>query len=232
MLPFVIRPDGTSVYPEDLDEEAWNRLKEMYSVGDFTAPCCGAPAIPKTSGNFLQFFAHYADGCATSPESQWHVTTKDIIIRTLDALGVKALLERPVSGASGNLKSDVYFEMDTRKIAIEVQHSYQSLQMYLKRQSKYVSCEIENYWLLYKPRFKTVTISIAKHQIRSVHGGRIPKDRVVGSTRDLPISLFDTEDHSNRIRGPGGVNASMEDWLKSILRGSFQFKDNLWRILD
>jgi competence protein CoiA len=227
-LPFVIRPDGTCIYAERFDETAWTTLKETYTIGSLTAPCCGAPAIPKTSPNFVQFFAHYANECATSPESVWHLSTKDLILRSLSNLGVCALLERPVSGIKGALKSDVYFEVGGRKLAIEVQHSYQTYARYLIRQEKYRACGIENYWLVYPPRFRAITLSIARLQIKRDYGGVFPRDRSVGSIPDLPIAIFDTETPPGRVWCPGGLTITLERWLQSLISDTFQYVDDLW----
>jgi hypothetical protein len=180
----------------------------------------------------LQFFAHHSDECATSPESLWHLTAKNLIVRELDNMGVHALLERPVKGVSGALKSDIYFETNGRNVAIEIQHSYQTYAEYLRRQEKYASCGIDNYCLLFQPRYKTITISIAKHQIRDKYGGQFPKDRPVGSVPELPLSVFDTANDLYRVRGPGGLNVPLASWLASLIRGSFRYKDDLWRIVD
>ena len=49
---------GEKIVAAALEEEVWDLLKASYAVGDFTMPCCPSAAIPKTSMNGLQFFAH------------------------------------------------------------------------------------------------------------------------------------------------------------------------------
>jgi competence protein CoiA len=137
MLTFAVTVDGKPIFPESFSDSDWQSLKESYRVGDFITPCCRTPAIPKTSINFVRFFSHYSDGCASSPESLWHLSSKDHIARELASMGISAVLERPAGGAAAKLKSNVYFEANQRRIAVEVQHSYQHLSDYIKRQEKY-----------------------------------------------------------------------------------------------
>lgn len=230
MIPYAIAADGTWIRPETLDRANWERLKASYSIGDLTLPCCPSPAIPKTSMNGVQFFAHHTDECVTSPESVWHLATKDRVVAELEGMGIRALLERPVRGTAGNLRSDVYFEIGERKIAIEVQHSYQSLSEYRKRQSKYVACQIENYWLLYLPRFLTTVKAVAQHRIRTEFNGKFPDGVHIGYLPDLPISFYEPQIEGGVVRGAGGFKVAIATWLQSIAARTFRYVDGDWRI--
>jgi competence protein CoiA len=231
MLTFAVTVDGKPIFPESFSDSDWQTLKDSYRVGDFLTPCCRTPAIPKTSINFVRFFAHYSDECATSPESLWHLASKDRIVRELASLGISAALERPADGAAGKLKSDVYFEAGQSQIAVEVQHSYQHLSDYLKRQEKYSAHGIDNYWLLYRPRYMTVLKSIARHRLRDEYGGKVPPDgKIPSCLPDLPLALFEPETDGGVVIGAGGLRVSIAVWLRSLIGRTFVCKDGAWRI--
>ncbi len=156
MSSLAIHKDGSAVLAESYSEKEWQSLKENYAVGDFTMPCCKAPAIPKTSQNYLQFFAHHSDECGSSPESQWHLATKEAVFKELTKLNLKAEIEKTGGHKGAAWEADVFFQHEGRKIAIEVQHSYQHLRDYLARQSRYAESGVEAYWLIYLPRYKTL----------------------------------------------------------------------------
>lgn len=231
MLRYAIREDGAPIFPEEIIESEWERLKETYQVGDFLTPCCGAPAVPKTSMYMTRFFAHYSDECTTSPESVWHLSSKETIARVLGELGFRAYLERPISGVGGKVKSDVYFEVGSRRVAIEVQHSYQHLREYIKRQSKYAAHGIENYWVLYRPRYMTVTKSIWQHRVHHEYAGKVPSNRqVYPALRELPIVFFEPEEGGGVVRAAGFISASIRDWLTSVASQRFVYNIDRWEI--
>jgi competence protein CoiA len=146
-------------------------------------------------------------------------------------MGISADLERPAECAAGKLKSDVYFEADQRRIAVEVKHSYQHLTEYLKRQERYSAHGIDNYWLLYKPRYLTVVKSIAWHRLRKEYGGKVPPDgRIPSCLRDLPLAFFEPETDGGVVIGAGGLRVAMAGWLRSLIGRSFVCKDGAWRI--
>ena len=64
----------------------------------------------------------------------------------------------------------VYVEVGHRKIAVEIQHSHQTLDEYLRRQKRYRSAEVECYWLLPGNRFITLGRSLYRHAIRKEFG--------------------------------------------------------------
>ena len=231
MLFYAVTNNGTPIFPERFAEVEWETLKETYRVGDFLTPCCGAPAIPKTSMYMTRFFAHHSDECATSPESIWHISSKERIARELGGLGLQAVLEKPIAGSTGNLKSDVYFEVGGRRIAIEVQHSYQNFRDYQKRQSKYVANGVENYWVLYRPRYMTVTKSIWQYRVRHEFAGKVPADgKVYPALPDIPIVFFDPEEAGGVVRAAGFICIPIREWLASVVSGRFAYKSERWEI--
>lgn len=229
-MSFVLSVDGTPIYPDDFNESEWEALKRSHSVGDFLMPCCSSPAIPKTSINGVQFFSHLSDECVTSPESKWHLASKEAIIRGLARLGVDAILEHSFRGNPGKIKSDVYFEWGDRRIAIEVQHSYQTLTEYLQRQEKYRLQGVENYWLLYQPRYMTLIKSVTRLRMKRDFGGKLPPGGFFAVIPELPVAAFDPESEGGRVFGGYPLQASLSEWLSALLGGSFQYIDGAWRI--
>ena len=163
---------GQTIEASHLDSTEWEALKARYTLGDFLTICCESPAIPKTSQNGLPFFAHHSDECSTAPETVWHKTAKTLICFYLKRKGIPAVEEH--ASTDRDWIADVYFETGAKKIAIELQHSYQGLPKYLERQGRYRQAGVESYWLLYPARFKTLNLSVAKWRIRNEFGGRLP----------------------------------------------------------
>lgn len=138
---------GQKIYAGDFNETEWEELRTVSDLGHITMECCGARAVLKTSPGFLQFFAHYSDECATAPETKWHIEVKSLITKELALLGILCVEEKTGTSKDGKKwKADVYFEFNNRKIAIEVQHSYQHLKKYHERQKIYIDSGVECYW--------------------------------------------------------------------------------------
>jgi len=188
------------------------------------------PAIPKTSTNFLQFFAHLSDECASSPESQWHLASKEALIRELFSLGIEAQLEKVGRSTISTWKADVFFVFDGRQIAIEVQHSYQHLRDYLNRQQTYVQSGIDAYWLLYLPRYITLAKSLNKHRIKTEFAGKLPNGAVYPCIPQLPIAYFDPSEEHGMVKGAGFFQSSLVTWLKSIISNEFNYDAGIWTI--
>jgi hypothetical protein len=135
-----------------LTEQEWVALKSTYVVGEYTMPCCSARAVPKTSPNGLQFFAHYSGECATAPETIWHRESKSILTTVLRRMGITCEEEGYDAVAGRKWMADVYFEANGRKIAIEIQRSYQHLDDFLRRQRRYEESGVECYLRIYFSR--------------------------------------------------------------------------------
>lgn len=231
MIPFVISKQGQPIYAEGFDHAGWKALKDAYEVGDLITPCCGAPAVPKTSSNGLAFFAHHVDECTTSPESAWHVSSKDQVVQALARLGIKATLEKRITGISSRATADVYFEHQARRIAVEIQHSYQSLDRYFERQNGYTSAGIESYWLVYAPTFNTLAKSIAKLRIRRDFGGKFPESSFLPFVPELPAVVLTDQGGAPIVSSGSAMQAPLNEWLASVIRNSFRYSDGAWRIV-
>lgn len=215
---------------ENFNEHEWQALKDSYKVGDLLMPCCKTPAIPKTSPNSLQFFAHYSDECASSPESQWHITTKNALVKELFSLGMVPRDEVSGRSATSAWKADIFFVAGGRQIVIEVQHSYQHLRDYLRRQEKYVQSGVDSYWLLYTPRYMTLVQSLAKYRIKTEFGGKFPIGGFLPCISQLPITYFDPSDEHGMVKG-ARFQTSLRDWLESLIRNEFRYDNGTWIIV-
>lgn len=228
MASIAISREGKYVLAESFNEHEWKALKDSHKVGDLLMPCCKTPAIPKTSPNFLQFFSHYSDECASSPESQWHIATKNALVKELFSLGMEPRDEEPGRNATSTWKADIFFVAGERQIVIEVQHSYQHLRDYLRRQERYVQSGVDAYWLLYLPRYITLSNSLAKYRQKTEFAGKFPH----GASQcipQLPIACFNPSDEHGVIKGPE-LQASLRDWLASLIRNEFRYDDGAWVI--
>lgn len=136
-----MHPDALSRDGEPLaghfTELEWEALKAQSQTDPsaFKMPCCQSRAVLKTSMQGLQFFSHYSDECATAPETIWHIEGKDLIFGALKFFGMNPRSEVPGGTGKDRWKADIYFEVGARKIAIELQRSYQHLRDFERRQS-------------------------------------------------------------------------------------------------
>jgi competence protein CoiA len=229
-MPFAQTPDGKPIYPESFSDLEWQAIKSSYQLGDFLLPCCKSPAIPKTSINGVKYFAHYANECSTAPESLWHLDAKDALIKALLQLGASPILEQPINGTRARMKPDVYFLWEGRIIAIEVQHSHQTLKEYLRRQQRYESENVEGYWLLYAQRYLTLSKALGQFRLKRDFGGNYPASGFFPAIPELPIAIFDPEIEGGRITGAGGLRISLAEWLEAVVSRKFSCSNGEWRI--
>lgn len=218
---------GETIEAYRFESAEWESLKASYTLGDFLTTCCDSLAVLKTSQNGFPFFAHHSDECATAPETIWHKTAKALICSYLSRSGITAVEEH--ASPDRTWIADVYFETSGRKIAIELQHSYQSLPKYLERQRRYQAAGLESYWLLYPKRFETLCSSVGKWRIRNEFGGKLPAEGLFACSSELPFLELQTEP-APRVKGAKFFCPSLKEWLTSILKGSFAWDGSVWTI--
>ena len=228
MAEFAYTKSNEPIVASSLSTNDWAALKASYSIGDFTMPCCAAVAIPKTSPNGRNFFAHHFGECTTAPESKWHLDAKQLVAFHLRSAGIECLPEKEGGTSGRNWIADIFFTFDGRQVALELQHSYQSLAQYRERQQRYQNSGVECYWLLYGPRYNTLILSMSKWRIKHEFNGKIPKPGFFGCVSDLPVAFLETEP-SIVVRG-AHLGATLHDWLTSILAKRFQWKDGAWLV--
>ncbi len=215
ILGIAIDSGGKIIDAATYDYDSWQILKSTYEIGDFKMLCCKANAIPKTSNNFVQFFAHQTDECATAPETIWHKTAKKMISDYLYSLALHVIEEK----SGSDWRADVYFELGERKIAIELQRSSQTLDRYFKRQAKYKSDGIEAYWFLYQPCYVQLTKSIKKYRLKFEFGNIIPEGGFFPTLKELPILYFDEKDLL--LKGACHFSHSIPEVLTAIMTQNF-----------
>jgi competence protein CoiA len=225
LLDFARRDDGSVVDASLLSPDAWRDLQVTYRMGELSMPCCSAPAVPKTSPNGLQFFAHAAGTCGSAPETIWHESAKQSVRDAARELGYQATLERP--GRTGNKRwcADVWLDFPGGPVAIELQHSYQHVRTYLQRQECYENAGVRCLWLLMKDRYITLGKATLKKRYLEELGRNWP-DGEGQCLRELPMAVLDLES-TPFVRGVR-LQAPLHDVLKAFVEGSHTWDAGAW----
>ncbi len=131
-----------------LTSEQWLALKGDYRHQDLVMACCSTKAIPKTSKLGTQYFAHAKRGdCSTAPESAEHLYLKDLIC--LAALKAGWQVETEVRGQTPDGDTwiaDVMCTQGKARVVLEVQHSYQQKDEYVRRSEQYRQSGVRCAW--------------------------------------------------------------------------------------
>lgn len=229
MQPDALTRDDQPVWAGQFTEAEWDALKAQ-SQADPTAfkmPCCHARAVLKTSPNGLPFFAHYSDECATAPETIWHIQAKDLLFGTLNYFGVGPRTELSGGTAKDRWKADIYFEFEGRKIAIELQRSYQHLRVFEARQAKYARHNVECYWLVRREVGLTLMNAILKKRWKEdFNRGEIPVGYMANSTPHFFFGVL-TPGADVDVSGPGYA-AKHFDLLVQILTRELHWDGKKW----
>lgn len=117
----------------------------------------GQPAILKRSIRGLQFFAHPPGGSDPNyrPESAAHLQLKADMVLALRHAGYIAVAEGAGSTPDGDAwEADVLVENPSRRVAIEVQLSQQTLADYEFRSRRYRASGIDVVWMVRATHFK------------------------------------------------------------------------------
>ena len=209
----------------------WEALKATSPLGEFVMPCCGAPAVLKTSINGLPFFAHMADECATAPETKWHKAGKTAVLAALAGMGIEGRVEVPGSApGGGDWKADVFFSVPGRTVVIELQRSYQHLRDFMRRQARYSDSGVSCFWLVrfenYVPLAKATSRELLKREFNNVFP---PGGIGAGMLSELPVAVLDTE-AEQQVKFGGLKSATVPAWLDGILRGTYQHRGGSWNL--
>jgi competence protein CoiA len=183
---------GVQIDAELISSTEWSTLKKGSSVGDYLMPCCRTPAIPKTSVRGVQFFAHLNDECDTAPETQWHIEGKSAVLAALESIGLVGASEVPGGVRGDEWQADTLFELEGRKIAIELQRSCQTVDDYIARQERYARHSVECYWLTRRTNLSAVTKVTGRLRMKREWGGKFPPGRSGFSPliTEFPISAL------------------------------------------
>ncbi len=229
MSKVALNRDGLPVLADKMPAVHWNSLKATYSLEDFRMPCCPSPAIPKTSSNGLPFFAHYHDECATAPETKWHREAKALIVANLAVLGLECREEVISERTTAAWRADTYFEVEGRRLVIELQRSYQHLEEFLRRQQRYVDAGVENYWLLRHDNFFSLTRALVKLRLKREFNGKMPRNGLFPCIPELPVAYLETGD-TPAIKGINFLQVPLGDWLTALIERRFRWDNGTWMI--
>ncbi len=125
----------------------------------------------------------------------------------------------------------MHFTHEGRNIAIEVQHSHQTLQDYLTRQTRYELDGVECYWLLYPKRYMTLARAIGKYRLKRDFAGKPPKDGFFPCIPELPVARFELNDVIEFVKGAGFFELSLQDWIRGLVEKKFCYQKGNWVIV-
>ena len=229
MSNVAIDRNGQPVLADKIPPSHWKILKATYSLEDFRMACCMSPAIPKTSSNGLAFFSHHDDDCATGAETRWHREAKALVVANLATLGFECREEVISESRAAAWRADTYFEVERRRIVIELQKSYQHLDDFLRRQQRYVDAGIENYWLLRHNNFLSLIRALRKLRLKREFGGKLSSQGMFPCIPELPVAYLETGD-APLVKGVNFLQISLADWLRAVVEVRFQWYDGSWII--
>lgn len=227
---------GEPVDAGSFSSAEWEALKANSVLGDFVMPCCRAPAVLKTSINGRAFFAHLSDECATAPETKWHLAGKAAVLSALRNMGIHGQEEVPGKSSTGAWEADVLFEVGDgparRRIAIELQRSYQHLRDYVRRQERYAAGGVESYWLTTTENFRTFCKASGPLRLKRDLNGVVPASGgFFPMVPEVPLGLLQLTEAPIVCFG-GMKSASLADWLGAIVDRRYTYCDGLWFIVD
>lgn len=222
---------GESTDAEDFTSAEWKVLKATASVGGYLMPCCKTPAIPKTSVRGLQFFAHLNDECTTAPETNWHKEGKAAVLDAIASLGLAGLSEVPGGQEGDEWKADTLFEVDGRRIAIELQRSYQTVDDYIARQERYARYNVECFWLTRRVNLSAIIKVTGRLRMRREWGGKFPPGRTsfLPLLADFPVSVLDLGE-AVKVLHVGSTETSLEDWVRAVVEKRYVYYDGCWSV--
>ncbi|WP_160321104.1 hypothetical protein [Paracidovorax citrulli] len=205
------------VYADHLSAEEWRTLQTSYRVGELVMPCCEASAIPKTSPLGLQFFAHASGECGTAPMTAWHRDAQAAVMDAANSLGLRA--EREFS-VDREWIADVWIDAPRGPVVVELQHSYQHLRDFVRRQERYRLSGICCLWLLPRENYARVFKPLAyraKAQWRPGDGVLLP---------DVPMAGLELEE-SPRVFGTK-LASPLAPALASFCAGRWEWVRGCW----
>ncbi|RME59724.1 hypothetical protein D6779_03630 [Candidatus Parcubacteria bacterium] len=196
--------DDVEIFAFDFDSPNWDALKKTYKKHNLVMPCCQGKAIPKTSPQGLHFFAHFRKGaCTCKPESQEHMYIKSLIAKAARNAGWKVTTEKSgETPAKEKWVADVYCtNKSNKKVAFEVQLSYQPLEAFRERQEKFKRSGVRCAWFISHSKFK-----------------RLP----VISDKDLPVFLLDKVS-VDKVPIVEPFNVPLPEFIQGMLKGNLRW---------
>ena len=175
-----INTTGTSLHAFEFDKARWAQFKAEYRDQGLRMPCCDAGAIPKTSSNGTQFFAHARRGeCNSAPESDEHLWCKQLIATAAQDAGWHVTTELRGQSPSGeDWIADIHCRQGTVQVAFEVQVSPQTDEKLRQRQVRYKASGVRAAWF-YSARLRNIPFphdkDLPAFVLSPVEIGNVPK---------------------------------------------------------
>jgi hypothetical protein len=212
--------DGEEIQSWRCSEERWKNLviasrKKQVKV---TMCCCGARGIPR-KGSRRPHFAHFrrSDNCNYNDESKEHEEAKSIIAQACLDAGWE--VDTEVSGPG--YEADVMATRDDKKVAFEVQLSYQTKDVTEERRSKFESDNVKDFWLFRKmpascdgrkPRFHVIEIKGDAYSVK--HWEReLPLEEFVKRALIKEDERWEYVGYYNASDEPNSFWYNFIDWL-------------------
>jgi competence protein CoiA len=126
-------------------------------------------------------------------------------------------------------RADTYFEVEGRRVVIELQRSYQHLDDFLRRQQRDVDAGVENYWLLRHDNFFSLTRALAKLRLKREFGGKLPSNNVFPCIPELPVAYLETRD-TPVVKSVNFLQVPLGDWLTAVMERRFRWDNGSWMI--
>ncbi len=226
-----ISKTGESIEAERVAPADWFILKKFATVGDYFMPCCTTPAIPKTSVLELQFFAHLNDECITAPETNWHKEGKAIVLDSFASLGLAGASEVRGGHPGDEWIADTFLEIGDRRIAIELQRSYQTVDEYIARQERYSRHNVDCFWLTRRQNLSAISKVTGRLRMKNEWEGKFPPGQksFAPLISKFPVSVL-TLGESPKIWHVGNTEDSIEDWLRAVIEGRYVYDNGRWAI--
>lgn len=228
-FPQAVGPEGQVVHVAAFTETTWSALQQSYRVGELAMPCCGAPAIPKTSANGRRFFAHAGGECGTSPEGLWHLAAKRLVAGLGRDRGWDVREEAAGGDGVDCWKADVLLEHEGVRVVVELQHSYLHLREFLRRQERYQRAGVRCVWMLPGDGYLRLTKAMGKARVATAFAGRAPKEGFFPCLPELPAVALEFEPEVC-IVGAALFRASPAEVLDAAMSGRFIWEAGAWMI--
>ena len=160
--------DGAEIISCLLGDQDWLdlKLRTRKRTKIPTLPC-GHPAVCKTSSLGTKVFAHVrgtAHANCPTPESPRHILLKGLVVQAAVALGWSATPEAIGDG----WRADVLLEHENRRLAVEIQWTEQTPEIFKSRQKRYEADGIECIWLYRVPRGQPLPYALQSTPVLSV----------------------------------------------------------------
>ncbi|MFP5301710.1 hypothetical protein R2R70_10850 [Cobetia sp. SIMBA_158] len=122
------------------------------------------------------------------------------------------------------------FSINGRKVAIELQRSYQHLRDFTRRQERYTESGVECYWLVRKDVFVTLSKSTVRLLLKRDFDGLLPSGGLgTGMLPELPISVLDIE-CEEMVQFGKLKSATVPVWLSGIINNTYQYREGSWNL--